>query len=359
MGFDITQMGSLNTQEAQTLSEYIFKMVKEDGILSEFYTIMEGIEQDKYVPIIGNMDDILESMDGDECEFPEGGEIGVSTKTWSPKVAGQEQKWCKDKFEARLRAFLNQPKDLLERYDLTGTPLGDFLVREISLSIVRATKRIADFGDTDASLIGSGSGSETITASLGARGVKLMNRIDGFWKQAFASVSAGDTERITITQNGLATKTAQMNLADDTAVNLFSSMILAGGDEVDGGVIHCTKELWDNYFVWAVKNKQDVSDATENKDYKSVTLSNYGVKLINRKDWSKTIKKYYDNGTVYDMPHRALYSTKENLLIGTPSNEALASFSSHYSQDLLKQITRSQVKLDAKIALDEGIVAGY
>lgn len=357
MAFDLTEMGAMGVEEARSLSEMIFKTVKEDSIIEDFYTVIPNIEHDKYIPIIGNLTDIMQTITG-SCALPTGGSVPVSTKKWTPARAGQSIEWCKDTFEARMTAFLNMRADLLARYDLTNTELGNFLIREFADGTVRALKRLGDFGDTDSSLIGSGSGAENITTALGAEGVGLMNTVDGIWKQGIASVTAGDTKRVTISENGLATYALQNALADDTAVNTFSQMILDGGAEIENGVIHCTQSLWNNYFVWAVKNKLDVSQATEERDYKAITLANYGVTVVARPDWDKTIKSYFDNGTVLDMPHRAMYVSKENLLLGVPEGGVSAN-EAFYDRVSMKFITRGELKMDVKIALDEAIVLAY
>lgn len=355
--FDISAMSARTPEEANDVSQLIFKKIREDKTVNELYSVITGIEFDKHIPIIGRLSDIMESKGSSQCEFPEGGEVIVSEKTWTPRTALQEQRLCKDATETKFKFWQTNNPDLVARYDLTGSGELNYLIFLVEDAMKKAILRISDFADTSASLV---SGGGKITTSLGAKGVARMNMIDGLWTQYIAIGTANADQLVAIAENGLASKALQMALAADTAKNTFEAMILGASEDVpEDAVIECTRSLYNNYFKWLVDNGFDTAQAVETREFRSVTLAQYGVTIIERKDWDRNIKMYFDNGTTYDLPHRAVYTSKENKLIGTPSETALSGFSSHYSQDLLKNIVREEFKFDAKVALDEAVMVAY
>lgn len=354
--FDISAMAVRGVEEVSDVSQMIFKAITEDKKVQDLYSVITGIEFDRRIPIIGTLTDIMETKSAD-CSFPEGGEVVVTEKTWTPRTALQEQRLCKDATEDKFKFWQSNNANLVERYDLTNSGELNYLIYLVADAMAKAVVRISDFADTSASLV---SGGGNITTALGASGVARMNTIDGFWVQLFAIATADPTQRATITENGLGSYALQMALGASTAKDAFETMILEAKDEMpEDAVIYCTKSLFNNYFKWLVDNSFDTSMAVETKDYKSVTLAQYGVTIIERKDWDRTIKTYFDNGTTYDLPHRAIYTSQSNMLIGTPSETALSSFTSHYSEDLLKNIVREEIKVDAKVAIDEAVMVAY
>ena len=50
--------------------------------------------------------------------------------------------------------------------------------------------------------------------------------------------------------------------------------------------------------------------------------------------WDEQIRAYEDNGTTYNKPHRALVTTKDNILFGVPSSSIIDTLDAYY---LLKE----------------------
>jgi hypothetical protein len=73
-------------------------------------------------------------------------------------------------------------------------------------------------GDTSASLVSAGGN------ILATSDTKFFTPVDGFWKQAFAGVTASTTPRYTIDENVLTTKAAQVTLADDAGIKALRGM---------------------------------------------------------------------------------------------------------------------------------------
>jgi len=354
--FNISAMSARTPEEANEVSELIFKQIREDKTIQELYSLVPNITFDKHIPIIGLLSDIMQTKSAN-CEFPEGGAVVVTEKTWTPKTLQQEQRLCKDDTESKFHFWQSRNSNLVEKYDLTNSGELNYLIYLIEDAVKKAIVRVADFADTSAALV---SGGGKITTALGATGVARMNAIDGLWSQFIAIGTANAEQLVAISENGEASKAAQLNLAADTAKLTFEGMILGASEDVpNDAVIMCTRSLFNNYFKWLVDNSFDTATAVEGMDFRSITLAQYGVTIIERKDWDRNIKSYFDNGTTYDLPHRAVMTSRDNLLIGTESEAALSSFTSHYSEDTMKNIVREEIKIDAKVALDEAVMVAY
>ena len=354
--FNIGAMSARTPEEANEVSELIFKQIREDKTIQELYSLVPNVSFDKRIPIIGLLSDIMQTKSAD-CSFPEGGEVVVTEKTWTPKTLQQEQKLCKDTTESNFAFWQSRNANLVEKYDLTNSGELNYLIFLIEDAVKKAVVRVADFADTSAALV---SGGGKITTALGAAGVARMDAIDGFWVQLMAIATANAAQLVTISENAQASKALQLALAADTAKLTFEGMILGASEDVpNDAVIMCTRTLFNNYFKWLTDNSFDTATAVEGMDFRSITLAQYGVTIIERKDWDRNIKSYFDNGTTYDLPHRAVLTSRDNMLIGTESETALSSFTSHYSEDTMKNIVREEIKIDAKVAVDEAVMVAY
>ena len=265
--FDITAMSARSVEEAKEVSDLIFKAVTEDKELSSLYSLVTGIEFDKKIPIIGTLSDIMVSK-GADCVFPEGGEILVAEKVWTPKTALQEQRLCKDATEAKFKFWQNNNSNLVERYDLTNSGELNYLIYLVTEALKKAVIRIADFSELLADNV---SGGGRITNGKDAN---LMNVVDGFWYQIFAICTAAPEQLVSISENGLASKALQLALSSTTAKDTFEAMVLAGKDEIrddETGVLMCTRSLFDNYRAWLIANSFDVAVATQD-GFKTMTL---------------------------------------------------------------------------------------
>ena len=83
------------------------------------------------------------------------------------------------------------------------------------------------------------------------------------------------------------------------------------------------------------------------------------VEIKTRYDWDNIIETYQDNGTKWNLPHRALLTTSGNIPIGTVSTEDLEKVESFYDKYHEVNVMDFRLKMDAKFLEDYLAVAAY
>ena len=85
-----------------------------------------------------------------------------------------------------------------------------------------------------------------------------------------------------------------------------------------------------------------------------------GIDVIERPDWSKTIYDSTFDGTVADMPNRALFVTPTTLSLGLLSEGDLDSYEFFYDRKDNLNYNRWAVQVDAKLLEEDyKIVVAY
>lgn len=179
--------------------------------------------------------------------------------------------------------------------------------------------RFAYFGDTG------------ITASeLQVAGdVEHFNLIDGIWKQIFDAVTAGTISRTAIDANTKTTSAAQMSAmvpGSKAAVNLMSKIILDAPiklRQAKNKVLYISQALYDAYVM--DKQSSFVGSEGQWNSLENGIMQGYinGVETIVVPEWDNIIQNFLKNTTnagAFDNPFRAIFTTKDNILLGTESN---------------------------------------
>jgi len=103
----------------------------------------------------------------------------------------------------------------------------------------------------------------------------------------------------------------------------------------------------------------NVAFTTERYENGISVLKSDGIEVISFSLWDRIIKAYYDNGTTYYLPHRAVLTTKENLVIGFDSMGAMADFDVHFDRVTKKNYIDFQINMDAKVVEDYMVQVAY
>ncbi len=344
---------TLNIQEATEDSDLIKVNPYVSPEVTGVHGVQTGVTVDKYIPILGQFDDIGQ-IDPGNCDtnsFEDA--LPVSEKLWQPKLVSARLSLCADDIPARLKFWIGQQK-ASKRWEQISNPLKQFILDRTGEAVLRAILRIADFGDTEAADVDN-EGSMTSGATTG-----LFTMVDGVWKQIFDD-DAGDGEivRYTISENSEATKALQLALDDETAYETFKALVVNLPPEAMGNmnVIQCTKTLWDNWVAY-VENKAGayrpelLQDGTNKFTFR-------GFPVVVRPDWDRLIKKYFDLGDSYYLPHRAYMTDINNIPIGTSDTESFNALDSFYDKKDKKHYTDVAFKIDSKLLLEDSISVAY
>ena len=356
--FDVSNL-TLNTEEAQQVSQAVFEYVLETSDLAQYHDIHTGIQWDTQIPFIGTLGLVGKQIL--KCKpDANGNKIPLSEKKWEPKLIGDRFEHCSVDSDSLFKLFKKVKAinpDFYNRID--SEELGVVLMR-IAEAMKDMLQRIVWFGDKNAETIAQG-GYITNGTDLG-----FFNMIDGLWKQIFAvDIPTTSKYYVKIDANDEATYALQDNLQDDFAFNLFRQMwkkadprlkqlVSKGGVKIN---IHCTSKIAENWQDY----KEDKSlvftlDKVENGGLKDLFRN---IVVVPRYDWDSIIENYQDNGTTLNLPHRALLTTAGNIPIGTTNTTDLEKVDSFYDKYNEVNVMDFRLKLDAKFLEDYLGVAAY
>jgi hypothetical protein len=351
--FDGLSSLTLNIQEATQDSDLIKVNPYLNPELTNIHAVQTGVIMDKYIPILGQLEDIGIADPGACGVNTYTGNFPVGQKTWAPKLYSQRIPLCVDDIPARLKFWRDQ-QIASTRWENISNPLKQYVLDLTGLAVSRGIVRIAEFADTAAEVVGNGG---NLTAGSDKT---LFNNQDGMFKQIFADGAGAQLiPRVTITENAANAKAAQLSLAADAAYQVFSELIANIAPEALSGnlVIQCTKTLWDNW----IKFIQSKGGAFDTGLYTNGVTGNTfgGFKVIVRSDWDRLIKKYYDQGATYLLPHRATFSDINNVPVGTSDTQSFNSLDSFYDKLSKKLYVDVAWTQDCKILQEANMLVAY
>jgi hypothetical protein len=347
---------TLNVEEARETSDLVFEsLFAAPNSLTEVHDIRTGIQMDKYIPIMGQFG-LVGQVDPGDCSTNSVGQIPTSQKQWSPKLISWRLEHCEAQVPDLLKFWKKSmiAKNLWE--DVNNERVAFISDRALNATY-QSILRLTSFGSTTASAVGAGSGDENLTAGTDAT---FFTPINGIWKQVFTD-QAGSAliYRHTITENGLASKALQLDLGATAAYDAFVAMYEGIAPEaMEKDVkIQCTRTLFNNYLTYL--ETQQKTHSLEKLENGQRALTFRGIQVIERADWDRNIQTYFDLGTTYDMPHRALLTYNENIPVGTSDTESMDSLDSFYDKKDKKLYIDSAYRIDVKILLEEEIAVAY
>ena len=342
---------TFNGQEAKDIGEAVIESIFENPAVADLMTVYDGIVTKKQIPFLGLLSKITKKDAG--CgSGVSANNIPMTEKFWEPENL---KIWLQLCAEDLLNSFWVYAQKLgMDRSDVTGTTIASFVVERMTSAAQEDLLRIIWFNDKNAEWVDDGG---VITD-----GVPLAdyNIIDGLWKQIFDVVAATPARLNAIPENALATKTAQLALATNRAFNTFQKMISAADARLKAApdkIIICTSSLLDNYASYLEGQGNDASFIRIENGYSTLRYRN--VTVYGMDFWDRTIQADFDNGTTYDLPHRALLTTKMNLAVGSDKLADAESFKVYYSEDTELNNFKGKYRVDAKLLQDYLIQVAY
>jgi hypothetical protein len=342
---------TFNGQEAKDIGEAVIESIFENPAVADLMTVYDGIVTKKQIPFLGTLSKITK-IDAGCGSGVSANNIPMTEKFWEPENL---KIWLQLCAEDLLNSFWVYAQKLgMDRSDVTGTTIASFVVERMTAAAQEDLLRIIWFNDKAADNV---SGGGVIT-----NGVSLTdyNIIDGLWKQIFDVVTATPARKIAISENAGANKAAQLNLAAGKALTTFQKMI-AGADSrlksAPDKILLCTTTLLENYATYLESQGADASFIRIENGYSTLRYRNitiYGIDF-----WDRTIQADFDNGTTYDLPNRALLTTKMNLAVGSDRLADAESFKVYYSEDTELNNFKGKYRVDAKLLQDYLIQVAY
>ncbi len=335
-----------NGEEVKSFAEATIEKVFEKPEITAFHTIEEGIVAKKQIVFLGLLSKVTKK-DAGCSSSPTNGDISTSQKFWDPETVEIWQSECYANLEGN---FLVYAKKLgIAQSDLTATTWAQFLSDRLTDAMLEDAFRIVWFNDKDAANVDD-SPAGKITAGVA---VTDYNIIDGLFKQLDDIVAADAARGVTIAENAAATFALQDALASDRAVKVYRELLNSADYRLrtqPDKIIISTQSLVDNYMNFLETTSQAFSlvetiNGISQLRYRGQTI--YGFNF-----WDRTIRADFSNGTKWDKPHRALYTTKSNIVVGVDAAAAIQEFEVWFERKDKTTNLRGHYKIDAKVLED-------
>jgi len=342
---------TFNGEEARSMSDAVIETIFENPAVTDLMTVYDNIITTKQIPFLGQLSKITKADAG--CGLGQTAKnIPMSEKFWEPAAVKIWLTMCGSEVEGSFWVFVQNTG--VDRDNVTGTDIARFVVDRMSSAAQEDLLRIIWFNDTAAANV---SGSGTIK-----NGVSLAdyNIIDGLWKQIFAIVATTAARKTAIAKNAQSAYATQLALGASDAIDTFRAMIAAADSRLNGApnkFFIATRTLVENYATYL--ESQGNSSSFERIENGYVMLRYRGIPVYGFDFWDRTIQADIQNGTKYDLPHRAILTVKENLAVGYDASNAVADFRVWYSEDTELNNFKGKYRVDAKVLQDYMIQVAY
>ena len=344
-------------EEIRSFAEATIEQMVEYPALTDMHTVIPGIITDRQIPLLGHLSKITRKDLG--CGLGKLDKtIPMSEKYWRPinfKIWLSE---CWQQFEDTFMVYYLNVGG--EKSDLTTTQIfSQWLIEEVGDAAAKDALRIAWFADTAAALsTGAGVFSPDVN-------VLDYNMFDGFFKQLFAITTANAARRTPIAKNQGASYTLQTFDDTDTtnkvATGIFLKLTMKAHRVLRANankVIWSTRSLTDQYILerMAVPN---ISESYVRTESGIDTLKINGVTIMVNDQWDDVIAEDQDNGVKWNLPHRAVMSTKDNLPVGFDNAASVTDFDVFYDKMSETSNIKALYRMDAKVLEDNLIQFAY
>lgn len=341
---------TLNTEEARSLAECIQEQLYAKPELARVHEVMTGVEADKFIPILGKYGLVGKAAPGSCANNDITAQIPTSQKQWAPKLISGKLAHCQEDLPNLLK-FWKKSRIAANTWEEVDNEMMAFINDRVSDVVLESIFRHTEFGDTAADVVANGGHLKAGTDKT------YFNVINGMFKQIFTDQALGANAKsyyYTIQENAYATKGEQLNLASDRALQIFRSLYNNADSRLFEGnapVFQVTKSIFDNWQDY-MEDKSAVFQL-DRLEKGSTTWAYRGIPIVVRSDWDRTIRAYFDEGTTYYLPHRAILTDIANIPIGTSDSESLSELRSWYSQDDEKHYIKFAYKIDQKNLQEE------
>jgi len=359
---------TINAKEIESYSEVIREIIVNDLTLQSLHEVKTGVKNKEQILFSTKMGKVGQKSAGD-CTLPTSTATSdFSEKFWDLETIEERLILCNKTIDKSFKPNNPHVKSWIDRYDFSGSEQEAFIIMLLAEAVIDMIWRATWFGDT--AVAAADAGNAGLIAATAAANVKYYNYFDGIWKQIFDGVTATDITRVTITENAVTTsKDDQLALADYAAKGYFAKVKSAAPVSLrnaQGAMMMVSRELFDNYEDGLIKDGVHYDIDYEMNGLPSIKFRGYTV--VNMETiWSSddkdggTREDFTNNTTtnVYDKPHRIVFTTKENIPVGTLSEGDWTNFMSNFSIETMKNYIDFGLELESKVLVEKEIVVAF
>lgn len=334
------------------LRELIFRAVLDADKLGSLFNVMPSQKHGDKVGFIGEFGLVGKASQGCDPQYAQT-VLAASEKVWDINAWEIAESLCYADLKGTLASVALKTKTSIA--DLTGTEYMDYVLEpRLELAVRKMLQRLAWFGDKAATNVSDG--------GVLAAGVDpaFFTVTDGVWKHIFAGVSANAINHTAIAANAKTTYAAQKSdiLTAGVATGIIDNMIMDAPmtlRQVSNQVIYLTQSMRDALDYDLVHNNKG-SELQWTALFDGITEATYkGITLRAMPIWDEIIRAYEGDGNSWNKPHRAIYTIKDNLLLGLESESELAEVVVWFENKDKRNYIRAEDKLGTLIA-DENLI---
>lgn len=348
---DISNL-TLNAEEATDAGSLILEREFVNGVLSANHDIYTGILYKEQIPFAGKIADALKKSSG--CTPNQGGGVTLSEKFWDPEIFDARFQHCAADLNKLFKLFQKEQRINPDYFDKEGSQEMQMIYSLIAQMLRETLPVKVWFSDKAADTVANGG------VFANGTDVDLYNVFDGIFKQIMAEVGAGDANYVEIAANAGADYAAQALTGED-AYNTLVAMRNAADErllESGDAKFYVTRSVADKYRDHLRANTLGAGFIEIVEGGKTQLLFD-GIPVEVMYVWDRVIKSVQDNGTKWNLPHRALLTTPANIPVGTVSESDLEELDSFYDKTLKQNIVDVAFSLDAKHLEPYMTVAAY
>lgn len=334
------------------LRELIFRAVLDGEKLGSMFNVMPNQKHGDKVGFIGEFGLVGKASQGCDPVYANT-VLAANEKTWDIKAWEIAESICYKDLEGTLASVALRTKTSIA--DLTGTEYLDYVLQpRLEVAVRKMLHRLAWFGDKAAANVSAG--------GVLAAGVDpaYFNVTDGYWKHIFTGVSSKAIKHVEIAANAEDTFAEQEGkiLEAGVATGIVDRLIMRAPmvlRQAPEQVIYLTQSLRDALDYDLVHNNKG-SELQWKTLFDGVTEATYkGVTVRAIPFWDEAIRSWEGDGNAWNKPHRAIYTIKDNLLLGLESTDEIAEIVTFFDMKDKKNYIRVEDKLGTLIA-DENLI---
>jgi hypothetical protein len=345
---------TFSADQLRQMNELLVKATLESPDLSLFHELATGIKNDKEIGIIpGTLGLMGKAAQGCDPTADTLTDTAV-LKTWTPKRIEVIIDQCATDIATSM-AKLSR-KLGIEVNDLTNTEYFAFLLDLLSKDIPKMILRHAWMGNQAAANVND-SPAGVLTAGVNEA---YFNVINGFFYQLGVIYAADSNRKSAISANAQATRALQFSsFAAADALATLNAVVDGAKAEL---AIQPDRVL---LVTRSVAQKAYRALQAAGLAYKIELQSNGfelamwdGIPMYTVPLWDAWIEAYENNGTKLNNPHRIVYTTKSNLVIGMEGTTLFDNVNTFYDQKSRYNRIEVSDAFDVKVLNDELVQVG-
>ena len=345
------------------ISELILREVAEPDSIGGQVNFLPAQKHGKKIGFVGEFGMLGKPATGCGTDYDHN-LMNTIEKEWDIKRWQIKEEICYHDLEGTLAQSALRSGTAVE--DLTGTDYIDkFAAPRLTTAVKKLINRIAWFGDKAASVYES-SGNTNGTLKPGQK-AENFTIADGLWKRVFAGVAGGTIKRVAVAANGKTSKAEQKTAirAAGVASGIIEDLITEAPAvlrQMEGLRVYVSQALADALTL-DVRHNNRGSELQWEALKAGISTTRYaGVEIVALPFWDEIIEgslQNTENTAAADKPFRALLSVKDNLLVGSESDNEMAELVIGFDQRSGVNYIKVIDSIGTQIADDNLVVVAY